>query len=290
MEVNVSNDELEQEVAPKKKGGINPFLVIPILLILGILIYVYVFGNPGNFQKIASLQGRSTVYGSGIEAKDLQPTGFVGIVYLGGFIVPILLCFLMTVIVFSIERGMALSAAQGKGNLEKFARSVKGHIARKELDPAIEECDQQKGTIGNVIREGLTTYKALLHDDTLNKEQKLSALNKSLEQATTLELPVLERNMNILSTLGTVSTLVALLGTVLGMIRAFQELGAGSGTPDAGALSVGISEALVNTALGIGTAASAIILYNYFTTKIDKLTFKIDEVGMALQESFAEQN
>jgi len=84
-------------------------------------------------------------------------------------------------------------------------------------------------------------------------------------------MPMLEKNMMILSTLGTVATLVALLGTVIGMIKAFFALGSGGGTPDAAALSIGISEALINTALGIGTSAIAIILYNFFTSKIDGL-------------------
>ena len=73
-------------------------------------------------------------------------------------------------------------------------------------------------------------------------------------------------------------------------IKAFQALGSGGGTPDAGALSIGISEALINTALGIGTSAIAIIFYNYFTSKIDGLTYKIDEISMSIQQSFAEFN
>ena len=144
--------------------------------------------------------------------------------------------------------------------------------------------------MGNVVKEGLVTYKALAKDNTLNKEQKMAALTKSLEEATTLEMPMLEKNMMILSTLGTVATLVALLGTVIGMIKAFFALGSGGGTPDAAALSIGISEALINTALGIGTSAVAIIFYNFFTSKIDGLTYKIDEIGMSIQQSFAEHH
>ena len=113
----------------------------------------------------------------------------------------------------------------------------------------------------------------------------MAALSKSIEEATTLEMPMMEKNMSILSTLGTVATLIALLGTVMGMIGAFYALGAGGGTPDAAALSIGISEALINTALGIGTSALAIILY---TSKIDGMTFKIDEIAMSIQQSFAE--
>ena len=197
---------------------------------------------------------------------------------------------MITVIVFSFERFFVLRKAAGKGNLENFVVKVRNLLNKNKIDEALEECDAQQGSVGNVVKEGLTTYKALAHDKTLNKEQKLVALTKSIEEATTLEMPMLEKNMMILSTLGTVATLVALLGTVIGMIRSFQALGAAGGTPDAAALSIGISEALINTALGIGTSAIAIILYNFFTSKIDGLTYKIDEIGMSIQQSFAEFN
>jgi biopolymer transport protein ExbB len=79
---------------------------------------------------------------------------------------------------------------------------------------------------------------------------------------------------------------MGLLGTVLGMIRAFAAL-ANAGAPDSVALAAGISEALVNTAIGIGTAAIAIIAYNFFTTKIDKLTYAIDEAGFSIVQTYS---
>lgn len=287
MEMNVSNSE--EQVVAKKLGGLNPALIIPILLLIGIAIYLFVLGNPGNFKADPRLDGLSSVAFSGLETKELHPgDGFMGIIYMGGPIVPILIAFMIIVIVFSIERAMVLRKASGQGNVDNFVLNVRRLLNQNKIDEAIEECDRQEGSVGNVVKEGLTTYKALSHDTTLNKEQKMVALNKSIEEATTLEMPMLEKNMMILSTLGTVATLVALLGTVIGMIKAFSALGAGGGTPDSAALSIGISEALVNTALGIGTSAVAIILYNYFTSKIDGLTFKIDEIAMSIQQSFAE--
>ena len=285
MEMNVSNNE--EQVVAKKLGGLNPALVIPILIAIGIAIYLFVLGNPGNFKADPRLEGLSSVSFSDLETKELHPDGFMGIIYMGGPIVPILISFMIIVIVFSIERALVLRKAAGKGNVDNFVLSVRRLLNQNKIDEAIEECDRQEGSVGNVVKEGLTTYKALAHDTTMNKEQKMVALNKSIEEATTLEMPMLEKNMMILSTLGTVATLVALLGTVIGMIKAFSALGAG-GTPDSAALSIGISEALVNTALGIGTSAVAIILYNYFTSKIDGLTFKIDEIAMSIQQSFAE--
>ncbi len=287
MEMNVSNEE---QVVAKKTGGLNPAIILPILLLIGVLIYVFVFGNPGNFKADPRISGVSSVAFTDIAAKDLHPESAMGMIYMGGFIVPILITFMITVIVFSIERFLVLNKAKGNGNLDHFVVKVRSLLNQNRIDEAIEECDRQRGTVGNVVREGLTTYKVLSNDHSMDKEQKMAALNKSIEEATTLEMPMLEKNMMILSTLGTVATLVALLGTVLGMIRAFFALGAGGGTPDSAALSVGIAEALINTALGIGTSAIAIILYNFFTSKIDGLTYKIDEIAMSIQQSFAEFN
>ncbi|HRG28968.1 MAG TPA: MotA/TolQ/ExbB proton channel family protein, partial [Chitinophagales bacterium] len=101
-----------------------------------------------------------------------------------------------------------------------------------------------------------------------------------------LEMPALEKHLPILATIASIGTLIALLGTVLGMIRAFSAL-ATEGTPDPTALSAGISEALVNTAIGIGTSAFAIIFYNIFTGMIDKLTYGIDEVGFTITQTFS---
>ena len=288
MEKNVSNEHVD--VAPKKTGGLNPAIILPILLVIGILIYLFVFGNPSNFKSDPRIDGAASVAfpNQPIDnAKDLHPESLMGMVYMGGFIVPVLITFMITVLVFSIERLLVLGRAKGNGNLDNFVVRVRGLLNQNKIDEAIEECDRQRGTVGNVVREGLVTFKKLQNDNSMNKEQKMAALNKSIEEATTLEMPMLEKNMMILSTLGTVATLVALLGTVLGMIRAFFALGAGGGTPDSAALSVGISEALINTALGIGTSAIAIILYNFFTSKIDNLTYKIDEIAMSIQQTFA---
>ena len=286
MEMNVSTQE--QQVVARKTGGLNPFLVLPLLLVVGICIYLFVFGNPGNF-KNEGLSGMSVAF-SDIAAKDLVPGRVIGMVYLGGFIVPVLITFAVTVLVFSLERFFVLNKAEGAGNLETFVLKIRQLLKENKISEAQEECDRQRGSVGNVVKEALVSYKALSKDTTMNREQKMAALNKSIEEATTLEMPMMEKNMSILSTLGTVATLVALLGTVMGMIGAFYALGSGGGTPDAAALSIGISEALINTALGIGTSAIAIIFYNFFTSKIDGMTFKIDEIAMSIQQSFAENH
>ena len=90
----------------------------------------------------------------------------------------------------------------------------------------------------------------------------------------------------VVATLTTLGTLVGLLGTVLGMIKSFSAL-ASEGAADSVALSAGISEALVNTAFGILTGALAVISYNFFTSKIDKITYAIDEIGFSIVQTYA---
>ncbi|MBC8155467.1 MAG: MotA/TolQ/ExbB proton channel family protein [Bacteroidetes bacterium] len=263
--------------APKKQsGGLNPALVIPILLAIGILVYMFVFGNPSHFI-------------DNDPEKGPLPGDYFGTVYKGGFIVPILFTCFLCVLTFSIERFITIGRAGGSGSTEDFVRKVKAFLDRNEVGAAIAECDKQKGSIGNVVKTALLKYQQLASDADLNKEQKLAALQKEVEEATSLELPMLEKNLVIIATLASVSTLIALLGTVLGMIRAFSAMGT-TGAPDTAALSTGISEALVNTALGIGTAAIATMMYAYFTSRIDALTYTIDEIGLSIQQNFAAHN
>jgi len=194
--------------------------------------------------------------------------------------------FLM-VIVFSIERYMTVRKALGNGSISDFIRRVQYHLANRNVDAALSECDKQRGSVANVMKAGLRRYKEMIGEQGMGTDQKVLAIQKEVEEATALELPMLQKNLLFLSTITSVGTLVALLGTVIGMIRSFSALSEEGGGGDAGALAQGISEALYNTALGIGTSAIAMIMYNIFTTKIDSITYGIDESGFTLTQSFA---
>jgi biopolymer transport protein ExbB len=207
--------------------------------------------------------------------------------YEGGIIVPILIGALLTVLTFVIERFLTVSKATGTGNIAEFIRKVQYHLANKNVDAAIAECDKQRGSVGNVMKAGLRKYKEMIFATELDTEQKVLAIQKEVEEATSLELPMLEKNLVFLSTIASVATLMGLLGTVIGMITSFAALGEAGGGEAAQHLSEGISEALYNTALGIGTSAISIIMYNVFTTKIDGITYGIDESGFTLTQSFA---
>ena len=148
------------------------------------------------------------------------------------------------------------------------------------MKKAQELCDKQGGSVANVVTSTLRKYADVENDATLSKDQKV------LEEATALEMPMMQQNLPIIATITTLGTLMGLLGTVIGMIRSFAALSAGGGA-DSMALSQGISEALINTAFGILTGALAVISYNYYTNKIDKLTYSLDEVGFSIVQTFA---
>jgi len=203
--------------------------------------------------------------------------------------VPIIITLLLTVLAFAVERYLAINKAAGKGKVISFMSDINSKLSDGKIEEAKNACNEQKGSVANVIYCGLGKYQKMEKEHTLTKDQKVVAIQKEIEEATSLELPALEQNLVILSTIASVATLMGLLGTVIGMIKAFSAL-ANAGAPDSVQLAAGISEALINTAFGIGTSALAIVAYNFFTTKIDKLTYSIDEAGFTIVNTFAEKN
>lgn len=266
-------------VQPKKSSNIISWIAPVGCILLGYCLWRFALGSSSNFT--------NPDHAGGFWPKHEGPKFGLARMYEGGIIVPLLLGALLTVLTFIIERMLTVSRASGTGNIAEFIRKVQYHLANKNVDAAIGECDKQRGSVGNVMKAGLRKYKEMITDTELDGEQKVVAIQKEVEEATALELPMLEKNLVFLSTIASVATLLGLLGTVIGMITSFAALGAEGGGDAARQLSQGISEALYNTALGIGTSAFAIIFYNIFTTKIDSITYGIDESGFTLTQSFA---
>ncbi|KQS46655.1 MULTISPECIES: MotA/TolQ/ExbB proton channel family protein [Flavobacterium] len=254
-----------------KSSNVFAGLTIVICILIGILVWKFVMGAPSNFQN---------------DNPDGQPLvgNYLGMVYKGGYIVPVLMGLLLMTIVFSFERFFVISKAAGKGDVEKFVKSVQGQIASGDIQGALDACDKQQGSVANVVKAGLIKYQEVKREN-FDTEKASEVIQKEIEQATSLEMPMLEKNLTILSTLVSLGTLLGLMGTVSGMIKAFAGL-ATSGTPDQAELANGISEALINTLTGITTSALAVVVYNYFTSKIDTLTYFIDEAGFTITQAY----
>ena len=261
--------------APAKKnsgfGGIKAaWIILVICALAGYGVWYFVMGDPSNF-----------VGGD----RSGHPANLLGTVYKGGFVVGLILTLLFTVICLGIERFFAIKSAAGKINLAKFTAQVKELIKAQKFEEADKLCDKMQGSVANVVKASIAAYKDVEGNDTLKKAAKIAKIQQAHEEATQLEMPTLQMNLPMVATIVSLGTLTALFGTVLGMIGSFQALSAGGGA-DSMALSAGISEALVNTASGILTSWVATVVYNYFSNKIDKLTFALDEIGYTIAATY----
>ncbi|WP_462375378.1 MotA/TolQ/ExbB proton channel family protein [Segatella buccae] len=267
-----------QTASPKKSQGFTgiraAFWVIVVCFIIAVCFFKFFLGSPSHF------------VGGDPEGAVLN-SNIWGTIYKGGVVVPVIHTLLLSVIALSIERLLALRTAFGKGSLPKFVANIKAALNANDFKKAQDLCDKQKGSVANVVYASLNAYKAMNDgaNASLKKSQKVAKIQQAHEEATQLEMPTLTMNLPLIATIVTLGTLTGLLGTVTGMIRSFAALAAGGGG-DSLALSAGISEALINTAFGIATSWCAVISYNYFTNKIDKLTFALDEVGYSIAQTY----
>ncbi|MCE2502849.1 MAG: MotA/TolQ/ExbB proton channel family protein [Chlorobi bacterium] len=249
-------------------------LVIILCLVVSYAIYEFWFGNPENFLDPEIRH-------------EPKPGNTYGTVYTGGPIVAVLLSLVFMVVTFVTERFISLWRARGRGPIEKFVKQVHDHVQSNNIDAAIDECNKQRGSAASILRSGLEQYQLVKDKPDLNGEQRLGEVKRAIDEATGLETPLLERNLIVLSTIASIATMLGLLGTTVGMIRAFQALATSGQAASAVQLSIGISEALINTAGGLIGAVLAIIFYNIFTNKVDNFLYMIEESTLSLMETLA---
>jgi biopolymer transport protein ExbB len=237
----------------------NP-LIILLATIVAFAFYILILGDASNFE----------------DADKHLPINALGMIHTGGPLVGLLISFIVMAVVYAIERFLSINKAKGKGDPVAFIRRTIGFLEKGEIDAAIDNCDKQRGSVANVLRAAITRFKDVEDDPHFGPEKKMGEVQRSIDEALNLETPLLEKNLVILSTVASIATMIGLLGTTVGMIRAFRAL-AESGTVSATQLSIGISEALYNTAGGLIGAVLAIVSYNFFTTKVDSFVYMIDE-------------
>lgn len=252
--------------------GLFNIIVIALALIVAYSIYFFIFGNPDNFLD-------PTI------KEQPKPGNLFGTIYTGGPLVGLLMALVIIVITFVFERHFSINKAKGKGNPEAFIRKVIDLLTKGDLDAALKACDEQRGSVANVLRAAIQRFKDIEHDPEFPGEKKIAEVQRAIDESINLETPLLEKNLTILSTIASIATMVGLLGTTIGMIRAFQAL-AVSGTVSAIQLSIGISEALYNTAGGLAGAIIGIVSYNFFTTKVDTFVYMIDEAILSVTQIF----
>lgn len=214
------------------------------------------------------------------------PQNALGMIFTGGPLVGLLIACILLAITYIVERMLSIGKAQGKADMHAFGKRVVDLVSKGNYEAALKECDAQRGSLANILRAAVERFRHVEHDAALNADQKMQEVQRVIDENMNLETPLLEKNLVILSTVASVATMIGLLGTTVGMIRAFQALGAG-GTVSAQSLSIGISEALYNTAGGLVAAILAIVAFNFFTSKVDSFVYTMDETILDLTETMA---
>lgn len=205
----------------------------------------------------------------------------------GGPLIVGLIWMIFLLFTFMIERAWTLQQAGGKGNVGQFVRKIKQAVHGGNMAEAIEACRKQGGCLANVVGAGLERYQSLTESN-LPQDELIDETRRAFEEANALETPLLERNLTALSTIASIGTMVGLLGTTIGMIRSFHAM-SNQGAPDAIALALGISEALINTAGGLILAIIGIVMFNYFSTRVDSFNYSMDETTFEILQLLQHQ-
>jgi len=183
------------------------------------------------------------------------------IIEMGGpLMYPILLCSILFIAIL-IERLYHLHRA--KIDTGQFISGIRNILKKRDIADAISICEETPGPVAHIVKAGILKHGC-------PKEE----IKETIEDAGQHEIPRLEKNLNVLATIAHISPLLGLLGTVLGMIGAFQRIQAESGRVNAEDLAEGIWEALVTTAAGLCVAIPAYVAYNYLVSRVN--TFVLD--------------
>ncbi len=255
------------------KNWTNTIIVLACVVAAYLVFYLWL-GAAGNF---TDANGKYDPH---------VPQNALGMIFTGGPLVGLLIACILLAVTYIVERMLSIGKAQGKADMHAFGKRVVDLVSKGNYDAALKECDAQRGSLANILRAAVERFRNVENDAKLNADQKMQEVQRVIDENMNLETPLLEKNLVILSTVASVATMIGLLGTTVGMIRAFQALGAG-GTVSAQSLSIGISEALYNTAGGLVAAIIAIVAFNFFTSKVDSFVYTMDETILDLTETMA---
>ena len=172
-------------------------------------------------------------------------------------------------------------------NLLKELAKKFGWVIQTENKSGIEEA-LDRGDVEaakTIARDTRGPIASIAYQGLMRIDQGIDVVEKSIVSYGGVQGGLLEKNLSWITLFIAMAPSLGFLGTVVGMIRSFAALASGGGG-DSLQLSEGISEALVNTASGILTSWFAVVSYNYYSNKIDKLTYALDEVGYTIAQTY----
>ena len=179
-----------------------------------------------------------------------------------------------------VERWLTFNAARNQSR--QFAPKVAAALRDNRIDEAIAISDRHKKShLAMVVNAGLQEFQAHQAGSDISGTT-MDAARRALQRATALKTAELKRGLSGLATIGSTAPFVGLLGTVIGIIGAFQGMKAAEGT----GIAAGISEALIETAFGLLVAIPAVWAFNIFTNKVEAFTIEMDNSSSELIDYF----
>lgn len=187
-----------------------------------------------------------------------------------------------------IDRWLTFSAARKQSR--QFAPAVAGALREGKLDEAIKVAERHKKShLAKVVVAGLQEFQAHEGGGSEISGATIDASKRALERSQAIVHSELNRGLSSLATIGSTAPFVGLFGTVIGIINAFQGIAAQKST-GLGAVAGGISEALVETALGLLVAIPAVWAYNYFNGKVEGFDVEMDNSASELIDYFLKRS
>ena len=182
-----------------------------------------------------------------------------------------------------IDRAMAYNAARKQSRA--FAPAVAGALREGKIEEAIKIAERNKKShLAKVVAAGLMEFRAHGESSDIPGEQ-IEASQRALERAEAITHAELKRGLSGLATIGSTAPFIGLLGTVVGILNAFKEISTQKAT-GLGAVAGGISEALVTTAIGLFVAIPAVMMFNYFSSKVEAFDVEMDNSSSELIDYF----
>ena len=186
-----------------------------------------------------------------------------------------------------IDRIIAFRAARNQSRA--FAPAVAGALREGKLDEAIRVAERHKKShLAKVVTSGLQEFRAHRDSPEISGEQ-IEASKRALERAEAIVHAELKRGLGGLATIGSTAPFIGLFGTVVGILNAFGKI-ATEKSAGLGAVAGGISEALVTTAFGLVVAIPAVMMFNYFTNKVESFDVEMDNSSSELVDYFIKQS
>jgi biopolymer transport protein ExbB/TolQ len=201
----------------------------------------------------------------------------------------VIILFIMSVwsLAVMIDRALYFSAARKQSR--EFAPKVAGALKEGRLDEAIKVADRSKKShLAEVVTAGLTEFRSFGSGGAITEEQ-IESSKRALERSESIVHAKLKKGLGGLATIGSTAPFIGLLGTVIGILNAFQSIAA-SKSSGIGQVAGGISEALVTTAFGLLVAIPAVMCFNYFTTKVEAFDVEMDNSSSELVDYFIKQS